>query len=543
MVSQKADDVHPAAQNLSLLEDLDRVEACGPGRAAARTLASGLSSVCGCESRLAPTRRRLDPSDVIENGLLRVTSHRAIVHPRAQQVNMCAMEQRISLVTLGVRDLGRARAFYEGLGWRAGAGPDDDVVFFQAGGVVVALWGREALAGRLGRRGRRRLGRRHARAQRALSGGSRRGARRGADAPERGSPARAPRRSGAGTRASSSIPTVTPGRSHTTRTGRSRTTARSASHLPRRDRPPLRHADEAVARDARGDGARRGRRRAAARGSDRARARASGRPSFLGQDEAVYLPTATMANQIALAILGRARDGADRRGDGAHHGRRARRRGDALRPADARAARLPRPHLARAGAYGGACLGRLPHPAGLGRCAREHAQQRRRNRLAARGAAQRSSRRRASSASSSISTAPASRMRLSPRACRRPRSAGRFDTVTLCLSKGLGAPLGAVIAGLARADGAGASREAPLRRGDAAGRDRRRGRPVRARAQRRPARGRPRARAAARRGLARSAGVPRGRAGRDELRPASTSARSASPRPRRSRGSRRRASG
>jgi len=56
------------------------------------------------------------------------------------------VEQRVSLVTLGVADLGRARAFYEGLGWTTGAEPDDDVVFFQAGGMIVALWGREQLA-------------------------------------------------------------------------------------------------------------------------------------------------------------------------------------------------------------------------------------------------------------------------------------------------------------------------------------------------------------------------------------------------------------
>src|SRR5688572_10714758 len=56
------------------------------------------------------------------------------------------MEQRLSLVTLGVRDLARARAFYEALGWTTGAAPDDDVVFFQAGGMIVALWGREQLA-------------------------------------------------------------------------------------------------------------------------------------------------------------------------------------------------------------------------------------------------------------------------------------------------------------------------------------------------------------------------------------------------------------
>ena len=56
------------------------------------------------------------------------------------------MEQRVSLVTLGVRDLTKARAFYEALGWRSGAAPADNVVFFQAGGLVVALWGRAELA-------------------------------------------------------------------------------------------------------------------------------------------------------------------------------------------------------------------------------------------------------------------------------------------------------------------------------------------------------------------------------------------------------------
>jgi catechol 2,3-dioxygenase-like lactoylglutathione lyase family enzyme len=56
------------------------------------------------------------------------------------------VEQRVSLITLGVADLGRARAFYEALGWTTRAAPDDDVAFFQAGGLVVALWGREQLA-------------------------------------------------------------------------------------------------------------------------------------------------------------------------------------------------------------------------------------------------------------------------------------------------------------------------------------------------------------------------------------------------------------
>jgi len=56
------------------------------------------------------------------------------------------VEQRLSLVTLGVADLARARAFYEALGWHSDTDPSLDVVFFQAGGMVVALWGRALLA-------------------------------------------------------------------------------------------------------------------------------------------------------------------------------------------------------------------------------------------------------------------------------------------------------------------------------------------------------------------------------------------------------------
>ena len=50
------------------------------------------------------------------------------------------MEQRISLVTLGVRDLARERAFYEALGWKDAQQPGSDVCFFQAGGIVFGLW-------------------------------------------------------------------------------------------------------------------------------------------------------------------------------------------------------------------------------------------------------------------------------------------------------------------------------------------------------------------------------------------------------------------
>jgi len=55
------------------------------------------------------------------------------------------MDQRVSLVTLGVADTAEARRFYEALGW-SGMSPDGDVVFFQTGCMIVALWGRDKLA-------------------------------------------------------------------------------------------------------------------------------------------------------------------------------------------------------------------------------------------------------------------------------------------------------------------------------------------------------------------------------------------------------------
>jgi catechol 2,3-dioxygenase-like lactoylglutathione lyase family enzyme len=54
------------------------------------------------------------------------------------------VDQRISIITLGVADVGRARAFYERLGWR---GQEmEETVFFQAGGMALILWGRDKLA-------------------------------------------------------------------------------------------------------------------------------------------------------------------------------------------------------------------------------------------------------------------------------------------------------------------------------------------------------------------------------------------------------------
>jgi hypothetical protein len=56
------------------------------------------------------------------------------------------MEPRLSLITLGVADVARARAFYEALGFKAGLASQESVAFLDAGGVVLALWGRAALA-------------------------------------------------------------------------------------------------------------------------------------------------------------------------------------------------------------------------------------------------------------------------------------------------------------------------------------------------------------------------------------------------------------
>lgn len=56
------------------------------------------------------------------------------------------MEPRLSFVTLGVADIARARAFYEKLGFKPSSASNENVTFFDAGGIVLALFGREALA-------------------------------------------------------------------------------------------------------------------------------------------------------------------------------------------------------------------------------------------------------------------------------------------------------------------------------------------------------------------------------------------------------------
>ena len=56
------------------------------------------------------------------------------------------MEQRVSIITLGVADLERSRAFYERLGWRRSMAQTEGIVFFQAGGMALALYPRPELA-------------------------------------------------------------------------------------------------------------------------------------------------------------------------------------------------------------------------------------------------------------------------------------------------------------------------------------------------------------------------------------------------------------
>lgn len=61
--------------------------------------------------------------------------------------------QRITLVTLGVADMARSRAFYEELGWQMHPQSQDAVTFYQANGLVLGLFGLEDLAGDQGRPG------------------------------------------------------------------------------------------------------------------------------------------------------------------------------------------------------------------------------------------------------------------------------------------------------------------------------------------------------------------------------------------------------
>jgi uncharacterized protein len=59
------------------------------------------------------------------------------------------MEQRLSVVTLGVENLEHARHFYESLGWSARFA-NENIVFFQLDGLIFALFGRRELADDMG---------------------------------------------------------------------------------------------------------------------------------------------------------------------------------------------------------------------------------------------------------------------------------------------------------------------------------------------------------------------------------------------------------
>jgi len=67
-------------------------------------------------------------------------------YARAALLACARMRPRLTVVTLGVADLRRAREFYEALGWRSDSPEELGVVFFPSGDMVLALWGREELA-------------------------------------------------------------------------------------------------------------------------------------------------------------------------------------------------------------------------------------------------------------------------------------------------------------------------------------------------------------------------------------------------------------
>jgi predicted lactoylglutathione lyase len=74
--------------------------------------------------------------------------HEQIDEGRMSDTERGRMSQRVSLITLGYADLGRARSFYEALGWSPAAGTESDVdiFFYQALGMIIALWDRAKLA-------------------------------------------------------------------------------------------------------------------------------------------------------------------------------------------------------------------------------------------------------------------------------------------------------------------------------------------------------------------------------------------------------------
>src|SRR5260370_1066663 len=104
------------------------------------------AGLAGGPRSLAGRGNRRRPAVVPGDDCIRRNPRDVAAYPAARRGTIVRIDQRVSLITLGVADLARSRAFYEALGWRTNAGPDDDVVFFQAGGMILALWGRANLA-------------------------------------------------------------------------------------------------------------------------------------------------------------------------------------------------------------------------------------------------------------------------------------------------------------------------------------------------------------------------------------------------------------
>ena len=227
--------------------------------------------------------------------------------------------------------------------------------------------------------------------------------------------------------------------------------------------------------------------------------------ALLGQEAALFLPTATMANQIALKLHSRPGDVLlaeetshvviyEYGGAAAHAGLD-----------DARAARACRPRHARAGTRSRRAEHEGGRPAGRRALARGHAQQLGRARLAARraGRGRRDGPRARSRRAPRRRAAPQRRGRPASRACRDRVAVRHGDALPL---EGARLPARRAARRSCGIDRASLAREAPLRRRDAPGGHRRRGRCLRARPPRRPARRRPRPRAPARRGVATAAG-------------------------------------
>ena len=221
-------------------------------------------------------------------------------------------------------------------------------------------------------------------------------------------------------------------------------------------RPALRHRHDADARDAARDGRRRGRRRRVRRGPDGQPARSRSRPALLGKEAALYVPSGTMANQLAIRVLARPRH-----------------RGAVPRPRRTCTATRPRPRRVnaacscarcadaarrrRAPTRRGAAPTSPPPAADLAGRDREHPHAGERARRsapprcgrvasAARGDGLRvHCRRRAHLERGGRARRDAAR-----------RSPRRADTVMFCLSKGLGAPVGSLLCGPRRRDRRGA---------------------------------------------------------------------------------------